>query len=134
MSSATRSSAWEVGTGSSSVPSSPQQAAVGTAGDLDVAAAKEVIDRLEVSVGQVVHGKAEVIRLTVVSLLAGGHILIEDVPGVGKTTLAQALARTIGLAFQRIQQVAGELPSDIIGVSIFNQKEQSFELVPGPLF
>jgi MoxR-like ATPase len=70
----------------------------------------------------------------VISLLAQGHMLIEDVPGVGKTTLAQALARSVGLAFQRVQFTSDLLPSDIIGVSIFNQKEHAFEFVPGPLF
>ncbi|MFP3942142.1 MAG: AAA family ATPase, partial [Thermoanaerobaculia bacterium] len=82
----------------------------------------------------VIRGKPEVIRMAVVSLLGQGHVLIEDVPGVGKTTLAQALARSVGLAFQRVQFTSDLLPSDIIGVSIFNQKEQSFEFVPGPLF
>ena len=81
-----------------------------------------------------IRGKGEVIRLAVISLLAQGHVLIEDVPGVGKTTLAQALARSVGLAFQRVQFTSDLLPSDIIGVSIFNQREQSFEFVPGPLF
>ena len=81
-----------------------------------------------------IRGKGEVIRLAVVSLLAQGHVLIEDVPGVGKTTLAQALARSVGLAFQRVQFTSDLLPSDIIGVSIFNQKEQGFQFVPGPLF
>ncbi len=94
----------------------------------------EQVGRLETEVARVVRGKPEVIRLAVVSLLAGGHVLIEDVPGVGKTTLAQALARAVGLAFQRIQFTSDLLPSDIIGVSIFNQKDQAFEFVPGPLF
>ncbi|MCP3958300.1 MAG: MoxR family ATPase [bacterium] len=92
------------------------------------------IEHLEQAVGRVVRGKAEVIRLAVVSLLAGGHVLIEDVPGVGKTTLAQTLARALGLAFQRIQFTSDLLPSDIIGVSIFNQKTQDFQFVPGPVF
>ena len=94
----------------------------------------EAILRLENSVARVVRGKGEVIRLAVVALLAEGHILIEDVPGVGKTTLAQTLARSLGLEFQRIQFTSDLLPSDIIGVSIFNQKNQEFEFVPGPLF
>ena len=97
-------------------------------------AAKPAIDRLEQAVTRVVRGKSDVIRLAVVSMLAGGHVLIEDVPGVGKTTLAQTLARCLGLAFQRIQFTSDLLPSDIIGVSIFNQKNQDFEFVPGPLF
>ncbi len=92
------------------------------------------IEELERAVGRVVRGKADVIRLAVVSLLAGGHVLIEDVPGVGKTTLAQTLARALGLAFQRIQFTSDLLPSDIIGVSIFNQKTQDFQFVPGPVF
>ncbi len=101
---------------------------------VDLATAQGLIDGVEQTVARVVRGKTDVIRLAVVSLLAGGHILIEDIPGVGKTTLAQTLARAIGLAFQRIQFTSDLLPSDIIGVSIFNQKQQSFEFVPGPLF
>jgi MoxR-like ATPase len=92
------------------------------------------IHRLEANVGRVIRGKREVIRLATVCLLARGHVLIEDVPGVGKTTLAQGLARSLGLDFQRIQFTSDLLPSDIIGVSIFNQKTQGFEFVPGPLF
>ena len=97
-------------------------------------ATAEPIHRLESNVARVVRGKREVIRLATVSVLARGHVLIEDVPGVGKTTLSQALARSLGLSFQRIQFTSDLLPSDIIGVSIFNQKTQSFEFVPGPLF
>jgi MoxR-like ATPase len=96
--------------------------------------AAEPIRRLEDNVARVIRGKREVIRLTTVCLLARGHVLLEDVPGVGKTTLAQAFARSLGLQFQRIQFTSDLLPSDIIGVSIFNQKNQSFEFVPGPLF
>jgi MoxR-like ATPase len=92
------------------------------------------IRRLEENVALVIRGKREVIRLATVCLLARGHVLIEDVPGVGKTTLAQGLARSLGLAFQRIQFTSDLLPSDIIGVSIFNQKTQGFEFVSGPLF
>ncbi len=97
-------------------------------------AAARAIAHLESTVGRVVRGKEDVIRLAVVSLLAGGHVLIEDVPGVGKTTLAHALARALGLHFQRIQFTSDLLPSDIIGVSIYRQREQEFEFVPGPLF
>jgi MoxR-like ATPase len=96
--------------------------------------ATAAIERLEANVARVVRGKEEVIRLAVVSLLAGGHVLIEDVPGVGKTTLAHALARSLGLSFQRIQFTSDLLPSDILGVSIFNQRDQQFEFVAGPIF
>ncbi len=96
--------------------------------------AAEPIRLLEDNVARVIRGKREVIRLATVCLLAKGHVLIEDVPGVGKTTLAQALARSLGLSFQRIQFTSDLLPSDVIGVSIFNQKSQAFEFVPGPLF
>jgi len=92
------------------------------------------IERLERNVSRVLRGKPQVIRLAVVSLLAHGHILIEDVPGVGKTTLAQALARSLGLTFQRIQFTSDLLPSDIVGVSIFNQKTHDFEFRAGPIF
>jgi len=98
------------------------------------ATAAEIIDRLEQQVATVVLGKPEVIRLAVVCLLARGHLLIEDVPGVGKTTLAQSLARSLGLAFQRIQFTSDLLPSDIVGVSIFRQTAEDFEFIPGPIF
>ncbi len=98
------------------------------------AQAQMQIQRLEESVGSVLKGKPEVIRLATVCLLSRGHVLIEDVPGVGKTTLAQAFARSIGSAFQRIQFTSDLLPSDIIGVSIFRQREERFEFIPGPLF
>ena len=109
----------------------PSHSATSTLGE---AFAAGPIRRLEDNVGRVLRGKPEAIRLAVVSLLAGGHLLIEDVPGVGKTTLAQALARSLGLSFQRIQFTSDLLPSDILGVSIFNQKDQAFEFVPGPIF
>ncbi len=92
------------------------------------------IARLEANVARVFRGKAETARLAVVALLARGHMLIEDVPGVGKTTLAQALARSIGLDFQRIQFTSDLLPSDILGVSIWNRRSETFEFVPGPIF
>lgn len=94
----------------------------------------QAIQRLERRVHQVVRGKEDVVRLAVVALLAGGHILIEDVPGVGKTTLARTLARGLGLDFQRIQFTSDLLPSDIIGVSVYRQQSQDFEFVRGPLF
>jgi MoxR-like ATPase len=84
--------------------------------------------------GEALVGKPDVIRLAIVALLARGHLLIEDVPGVGKTTLAQALARSLGLAFQRIQFTSDLLPSDILGVSIFDPRKSEFEFKPGPIF
>ncbi len=90
--------------------------------------------RLEANIGRVYKGNAEAIRLAVTCLLARGHMLIEDVPGVGKTTLAQALARSLGVAFQRIQFTSDLLPSDILGVSIYQPRREAFEFVPGPIF
>jgi MoxR-like ATPase len=92
------------------------------------------LSRLEANVARVFRGSPEAIRLAVVALLARGHVLIEDVPGVGKTTLAQALARSLGLDFQRIQFTSDLLPSDILGVSVWNQRREAFEFVPGPIF
>jgi MoxR-like ATPase len=94
----------------------------------------DLIRRLEDNVAQALVGKPDVIRLAVVGLLARGHLLIEDVPGVGKTTLAAALARSIGGAFQRIQFTSDMLPSDIIGVTVYQQDRGDFVFKPGPLF
>jgi MoxR-like ATPase len=92
------------------------------------------IKALEDNVGSVVKGKPEVVRLAIMTLLARGHLLIEDVPGVGKTTLAHALARSLALTFRRIQFTSDLLPSDILGVTIFNEQSQRFEFKPGPIF
>jgi MoxR-like ATPase len=81
-----------------------------------------------------VHGKADVVRLALVCLLAEGHLLVEDVPGVGKTTLARALSTSIGASWQRIQFTPDLLPSDVTGVSIYNQATGAFEYKPGPVF
>ena len=86
------------------------------------------------SVEQVIRGKDEVIRLVVTAILARGHVLIEDVPGVGKTTLAESLARSIGGQFHRIQFTSDLLPSDILGVNLWNAETRSFEFRRGPLF
>src|SRR5512146_2513211 len=83
---------------------------------------------------QIILGKPHQIRLALACLLARGHLLIEDVPGVGKTTLAQALARSLGLQFQRIQFTSDLLPSDILGVSLFDPRKAEFEFRPGPIF
>ena len=98
------------------------------------AVAPDLLTRVQQSVQSVIRGKDEVIRLALVGLLARGHLLIEDVPGVGKTTLAHALARSFNCAFQRIQFTSDMLPSDVIGISIFSQQTQRFEFRPGPIF
>ncbi|MFO8174547.1 MAG: AAA family ATPase [Gemmatimonadota bacterium] len=93
-----------------------------------------LLERLIDEVERVFHGKREVVRLALAALLARGHILFEDVPGVGKTTLAHALARSLGLTFRRIQFTSDLLPSDVLGVSIFNPKTSDFETRHGPIF
>lgn len=92
------------------------------------------VQKLNQAIETVVRGKPEVIKLALVCLLAEGHLLIEDVPGVGKTTLAHALARAIDCSFGRIQFTSDLLPSDILGVSIFNREDQMFEFRHGPVF
>src|SRR5215472_14470413 len=89
---------------------------------------------LETAVGAAIRGKAEVVRLSLVCLLARGHLLIEDVPGVGKTTLAQALARAVACRFHRLQFTSDMLPSDVLGVTIYNAHAEIFEFKPGPIF
>ena len=92
------------------------------------------IAALQENVERVIRGKSEVIQFCIAALLAKGHILLEDVPGVGKTTLAHALARSLSLSFQRIQFTSDLLPADIIGVTIYNQDQQEFEFISGPVF
>ena len=94
----------------------------------------ERVASLQANVERVIRGKAEVIQYCIAALLAKGHILLEDVPGVGKTTLAHALARSLSLSFQRIQFTSDLLPADIVGVTIFNQDQQDFEFISGPVF
>src|SRR6476469_1190244 len=105
-----------------------------SSGQLTSASAIEQIERLQSAVETVIKGKPEAIRLAIVTLIAGGHLLVEDVPGVGKTTLAQALARALDCNFQRIQFTSDLLPSDVIGLSIYNQHDSLFEWKPGPIF
>jgi MoxR-like ATPase len=92
------------------------------------------LHELQHSVESVIRGKSEAVRLAIVSLLAGGHLLVEDVPGVGKTTLAHTIARCLDCSFQRIQFTSDLLPSDIVGVSVFNQHRGEFEFKSGPVF
>jgi MoxR-like ATPase len=94
----------------------------------------EKIATLQANVERVIRGKSEVVQYCIAALLSKGHILLEDVPGVGKTTLAHALARSLSLSFQRIQFTSDLLPSDIVGVTIYNQDQQEFEFVSGPIF
>src|SRR5271170_5043129 len=89
---------------------------------------------LESALGSAIRGKAEVVRFSLVCLLARGHLLIEDVPGVGKTTLAHALARSVDCSFQRLQFTSDMLPSDVVGVTIYNAHTQEFEFKQGPVF
>jgi len=90
--------------------------------------------RLVSEVERVFHGKGDVVRHAAAALLARGHILFEDVPGVGKTTLAHALAGSLGLSFQRVQFTSDLLPSDVLGVSVFDPRTSEFEVRPGPIF
>lgn len=94
---------------------------------------KEVALRLRENIQKVIVGKDEVIDLTLVAVLCEGHILLEDVPGIGKTTLARALAASLGCSFRRIQFTPDLLPSDVTGLNWFNQKKQEFEYRPGPI-
>lgn len=103
-------------------------------GPLVAAEATEKIDLLQQSIETVIKGKPEAVRLGIVTLIAGGHLLVEDVPGVGKTTLAHAMARALHCSFQRIQFTSDLLPSDVIGLSIYNQHTGVFEWKPGPIF
>jgi MoxR-like ATPase len=93
----------------------------------------EVASRLRENIQKVIVGKDDVINLTLVAVLSEGHLLLEDVPGIGKTTLAHALAVSLGCTFRRIQFTPDLLPSDVTGLSWFNQKEQAFEFRPGPI-
>lgn len=94
---------------------------------------QDVAERIAQNVDQVIIGKRNEIRLTILGLLSQGHILIEDIPGVGKTMMAKALSRSIGCTFSRIQFTPDMLPSDVTGISLFNQKTREFEFRPGPI-
>lgn len=103
-------------------------------GPLVASEATERIERLQQAIETVIKGKPEAVRLGIVTLIAGGHLLVEDVPGVGKTTLAHAMARALHCSFQRIQFTSDLLPSDVIGLSVYNQHTGVFEWKPGPIF
>jgi MoxR-like ATPase len=92
------------------------------------------VKELQSAIESVIRGKSDTVKYSLVALFAGGHLLIEDVPGIGKTTLATALARTLDLSIQRIQFTSDLLPSDVIGLSVFNQQSGEFEWKPGPIF
>jgi MoxR-like ATPase len=105
-----------------------------TAPARDTRPSLELLDNLVQEVETVFHGKKEVVRLAVAALLARGHLLFEDVPGVGKTTLSHALAKTLGVGFRRIQFTSDLLPSDVLGVSVYNPQTADFEIRQGPIF
>jgi len=92
------------------------------------------IRSIQDNIALIIKGKTHVIEMAVVCLLARGHLLLEDVPGVGKTTLAHSLARSLDCSFKRIQFTSDLLPSDIVGISMFNRQKQVFEFIPGPIF
>src|SRR6202451_1741906 len=101
---------------------------------VDGSVALSRLGEIESALGEAIRGKADVLRLSLACLLARGHLLIEDVPGVGKTTLAQALARSVRSDFHRLQFTSDMLPSDVVGVTIYNAHTQDFEFKPGPVF
>ena len=98
------------------------------------AATSQVVSQLQRSIARAIYGKEEAIQLALITLFARGHLLIEDVPGVGKTTLAQALAKSFHCSFQRVQFTSDLLPSDVLGVSVYQPDSRQFEFRPGPLF
>ena len=101
--------------------------------DVAVVDVKTLSERLIENLERVIVGKRKTLELTVIGLLCQGHLLIEDVPGVGKTVLARSLAKSLGCSFSRIQFTPDMLPSDVTGVSIFNQITREFEFRPGPI-
>ena len=106
----------------------------GRVGDDELAAAATVARRITENVQRAAEVSDELLQHALIALIAEGHILIEDLPGVGKTTLARCLARSMDLAFARIQCTADLLPADVVGTNVFNQREDRFEFRPGPIF
>jgi MoxR-like ATPase len=102
--------------------------------DSEIEASVALARRVATNVSRAAEVRGDVIEHLVIAVLAGGHVLIEDLPGVGKTTLARALARSLDLEFARIQCTADLLPADVVGTNIFNQRESRFEFRPGPIF
>src|SRR5262249_34889584 len=108
--------------------------AVATVRQLDPAAVAAVGAELKENIGRALKVRDDVVRALLAALLAEGHVLIEDFPGVGKTALARALARSLDAAYSRVQCTADLLPADVIGTNVFNQQETRFEFHPGPVF
>ena len=102
--------------------------------DTEITNTKDTLDNIVEEISRVILGKEEAIRLSLTCLLARGHLLIEDLPGVGKTTLSHVLASTLGLDYQRIQFTSDLLPADILGISIYDRDSSSFSFHPGPIF
>src|SRR5215471_18686943 len=114
-------------------PPTPIVESVAMAPETLMASARRAAE-LENSLRSVIRGKDDVLRLALVGVFAKGHLLIEGVPGVGKTTLGQALARALDCSFQRVQFTSDMLPSDVLGISIYSAVEQQFEFKRGPVF
>src|SRR5689334_12237973 len=101
---------------------------------LDPRSAQDVLERIAGHLGRAISGKPKEIQLALIAAVAGGHLLLEDVPGVGKTTLAEALAKAFGLSFARVQFTADLMPSDIVGAQVFRAQQGVFEFRKGPIF